>query len=700
MSGDSSRKPSGSSTHSGAHSPTSASGNAQPSRKLPSGPGANMFGVGGGNSLKALNTGWQVWGSAASPASKRNASMSSLATGGGEMLPPQPKLSEPWPASRSTSGAWDDSALKKDFSSVDSQSQLNLRNTRQRQSPLGFLHRGLHDTRNLNIGKDSNPSRYSSTKSLGPGPYQSQQPSRQHAQQSTMPMPVPAQVSNSQMRSQQRGTYNAYPTTDYGYYPPGPWTRILRRNLHPNPVDIRQQQPGVYFDYNAGGRPPSQFYFPPPQPMMYPPPHSPMLASQIPASSPVTLAEKKLEMQYNLQQQLASRNLMFRAAASPHPQAYNTLDYGSQMLNVASMYPPTPQSLAQNLRGNRRHDIQHELALPRSPMLDEFRASKGRKWELRDITGFVVEFSGDQHGSRFIQNELTTATSEERQSVFDEIVPDNTLQLIQDVFGNYVIQKLFEHGTQAQKTVLANTMDGHVMYLSSNLYGCRVVQKAIESILPDQQASFVRELEPYLLKCVKDSNGNHVIQKVIERVSPDRLGFVSSFIGHVHELASHPFGCRVLQRCLQHLPDSLTRPLLNEVLDNYTTNLMQDQFGNYVIQFILEHGKPEDKARSNVCEKALIFADSETRRLLIEELMTPSSKGDGATPIVTMMKDQFANYVLQRALAVAEGEQKQALINTVRPQLVSMRKQSTAYSKHLTSIERELEKLSPSISNN
>ena len=40
-----------------------------------------------------------------------------------------------------------------------------------------------------------------------------------------------------------------------------------------------------------------------------------------------------------------------------------------------------------------------------------------------------------------------------------------------------VIQKLFEHGTQVQKTVLANTMDGHILPLSLQMYGCRVVQK-------------------------------------------------------------------------------------------------------------------------------------------------------------------------------------------------------------------------------
>jgi pumilio RNA-binding family len=49
-----------------------------------------------------------------------------------------------------------------------------------------------------------------------------------------------------------------------------------------------------------------------------------------------------------------------------------------------------------------------------------------------------VEFSGDQHGSRFIQQKIESASSEEKQMIFDEIVPDNTLQLVQDVFGNYV----------------------------------------------------------------------------------------------------------------------------------------------------------------------------------------------------------------------------------------------------------------------
>lgn len=87
-----------------------------------------------------------------------------------------------------------------------------------------------------------------------------------------------------------------------------------------------------------------------------------------------------------------------------------------------------------------------------------------------------MEFSGDQYGARFIQRELETANSDEKEQVYRELMT-NTVQLMTDVFGNYVIQKFFGHGNQSQKRGLANQMKGHVVVLSCQMYGCRVVQK-------------------------------------------------------------------------------------------------------------------------------------------------------------------------------------------------------------------------------
>ncbi|KAJ7431141.1 hypothetical protein B0H11DRAFT_1942036 [Mycena galericulata] len=225
MSGDSSRKPSGSSTHSGTHSPPSTSAVEKTALKSCVKPVRD----GGGS-----NAGWQVLGST-TPSSKRNVSMSSLAgVGGGEM---QSNVGEVWHTSRSASGTWDDNALKKDFSSLKLQSQLNLCQPRQQQLHVGSFPPSRVDNRpsgsknpHINIGQDPHPPRYSaSTKSLGPGTYPAPHPSfplpglgydsgvaetfccrcmawveddlaalhgRQQVQSS---MQVPAQVSNSQM---------------------------------------------------------------------------------------------------------------------------------------------------------------------------------------------------------------------------------------------------------------------------------------------------------------------------------------------------------------------------------------------------------------------------------------------------------------------------------------------------------------------
>lgn len=124
----------------------------------------------------------------------------------------------------------------------------------------------------------------------------------------------------------------------------------------------------------------------------------------------------------------------------------------------------------------------------RSVVLDDFRMSNksSKRYELKDIYNYVVEFSGDQHGSRFIQQKLETANSDEKDQIFREIEP-NATQLMKDVFGNYVVQKFFEHGNQVQKKVLADKMKGKVVDLSVQVYACRVVQKVWLFLSPDKR---------------------------------------------------------------------------------------------------------------------------------------------------------------------------------------------------------------------
>lgn len=347
-----------------------------------------------------------------------------------------------------------------------------------------------------------------------------------------------------------------------------------------------------------------------------------------------------------------------------------------------------------------------EVRHMRSPLLEEFRNNRIHDWALSEFAGHVVEFSGDQLGSRHIQQKLDTATIEEKAMVFQEILP-SMLQLSTDVFANYVIQKFFEKGSQPQITAMAKVLEGHVLPLSLQMYGCRVIQKALEFVLVDQQVRLIRELEGHVIKCARDAQSNHVVQRALEKVPPEHLFFITEACqGEVHGLATHPYGCRVLQRIFENCPTSQSRPLLDE-LHRYTQQLVQDQYGNYVIQWVIEKGETVDRSHvisviygqvlalahqkfaSNVVEKCIMHGTPEERRRLIDEILTPAP--DGSSAIKSMLAGAFSNYVVQQALRWSVGAQREAVYDETAVHFINLRKYSTANSKHLITIEKLLQ---------
>ncbi|XP_010263224.1 PREDICTED: pumilio homolog 5 isoform X2 [Nelumbo nucifera] len=328
--------------------------------------------------------------------------------------------------------------------------------------------------------------------------------------------------------------------------------------------------------------------------------------------------------------------------------------------------------------------------------LEELKSSKARRFELSDIAGRIVEFSADQHGSRFIQQKLEHCSTEEKASVFKEVLPHSS-KLMTDVFGNYVIQKFFEHGSPDQRKELANQLSGHILALSLQMYGCRVIQKALEVIELDQKTKLVHELDGHVMRCVRDQNGNHVIQKCIECVPTEKIGFIiSAFRGQVATLSTHPYGCRVIQRVLEHCTDELqTQCIVDEILESVCT-LAQDQYGNYVTQHVLERGKPHERSQiigklsgqilqmsqhkfaSNVIEKCLEHGDTTERQLMIEEIVGQTEGNDN---LLVMMKDQFANYVVQKVLEICTDKQREILLSRIKVHLHALKKYT--YGKHI-----------------
>jgi hypothetical protein len=122
-------------------------------------------------------------------------------------------------------------------------------------------------------------------------------------------------------------------------------------------------------------------------------------------------------------------------------------------------------------RGDKNIIVPSRMGPVATSLLNEIRAAKSRnQWTIHDIRGHIIEFCLDQNGSRFIQQRLEVADAVEKRAVMDEVVP-SMKELLNDVFGNYVIQKLFEFGNEEMTVDLKNTLKGNMLLLSLQMYG-------------------------------------------------------------------------------------------------------------------------------------------------------------------------------------------------------------------------------------
>jgi len=303
---------------------------------------------------------------------------------------------------------------------------------------------------------------------------------------------------------------------------------------------------------------------------------------------------------------------------------------------------------------------------------------------FEDLRSEILSLCTDQHGCRFLQRKLDERDEAHVKMIFEEVHPSIT-KLMTDPFGNYLCQKLLENCNDEQRTVLIGNCMEHMTQIALNQHGTRALQKMIEFVSTPQQTQMIIDAMRYdVVQLIQDLNGNHVIQKCLNHLSSQDAQFIFDAVGqHCVPVGTHRHGCCVLQRCVDHA-SGLQKGELVRQISNHAFNLVQDPFGNYVVQYILDLEQPafieplchkfqnnvvylsKQKFSSNVIEKCIRVASDESRRMLIQEII-PS------TELEKLLRDSFANYVVQTAFDYADEDQKHALANNLRPILPGIR---------------------------
>ncbi|KAF2421201.1 ARM repeat-containing protein, partial [Tothia fuscella] len=311
--------------------------------------------------------------------------------------------------------------------------------------------------------------------------------------------------------------------------------------------------------------------------------------------------------------------------------------------------------------------------------------SRYANYKIESMEGQLYELCKDQHGCRFLQRKLEERDEAHIEMIFQE-TKDHVVELMIDPFGNYLCQKLLEFSTDEQRTTLIRNAAPEMVRIALNQHGTRALQKMIEFISTDEQISIVKgAFEKDVVCLIQDLNGNHVIQKCLNHLKPDQAHFI------FHEVAvnclivgTHRHGCCVLQRCIDHATGAQKSKLVNAVIQN-AYSLVQDPFGNYVVQYILDLSNLEftrplclgfrgrmcelskQKFSSNVMEKCVRVSDPVTSRSLVDEFMA------SAVEMEKLLRDHYANYVVQTALEHSDTETKNRLWDLIIPIIPNIR---------------------------
>lgn len=340
---------------------------------------------------------------------------------------------------------------------------------------------------------------------------------------------------------------------------------------------------------------------------------------------------------------------------------------------ASSQYAPSP---------NQAENSMYSTPQPQRPPLDS-------------LLGQVRRLSRDQVGCRLVQQALDEEGPMAATMILNEGLPFWGEAMV-DPFGNYLFQKILEKITAEERVMLVKSVSTRLVNASLNLHGTRSVQKIVELCAMDDEKSsakknekeetssdiLTRSLAPAAARLCIDSHGNHVIQRILLKLGHVHAKFVFDAVAEsVGDVARHRHGCCVIQRCLDSPPGPSRSHLVRRIVDK-ALELMQDAYGNYVVQYVLDVCSDDDvhavcesvigkvnllaiqKFSSNVMEKCLERCTDRTKEHYMEEL------SDGER-IRELMMDPFGNYVVQRALSVATHVQAVRLVESMRPHLLA-----------------------------
>ena len=273
---------------------------------------------------------------------------------------------------------------------------------------------------------------------------------------------------------------------------------------------------------------------------------------------------------------------------------------------------------------------------------------------------------------------LQSGNSFANEYFFPCLAPQRIIDLSKDFFANYFIQKLLQYLNFQNLTAITAVLLSDFLSLSTNPHGTRVIQKLNQLIAPHSPllAQFTHTFAKHIHHLFNDQHGTFILINYVCSVAFPDNNFVFSFLAQsVKEAATSSYSCCTLQKCVDIANPQQQETLLIRIAEQ-TDALITNQYGNYVLQFVLSKRSnsvngiivenilkriidyAKQKYSSNVIEKCFEFCEQGLRNKIIAAIKTYEV-------IVTLLFDMYGNYVLQKAISYSDSNSKNYFISII-----------------------------------
>ena len=279
-------------------------------------------------------------------------------------------------------------------------------------------------------------------------------------------------------------------------------------------------------------------------------------------------------------------------------------------------------------------------------------------------------------GSRIFQNYLKSTHTDILHQIFLEL-KNKIPELLKDNYANYFCKKFFTSLNQKDRIEFLTIIQNDLSTLAIDFIATYPIQGIIEQLGSKSEKKII-----YM--GIKDSinvycynvYGTHILEKILSYFEEEFIGEIIEYVyNNFIDLSFHINGICIVKKLLLMTHKKDLHKKIKKIIYDNAIDLIVHQYGNYVIQTIVENWDDNDleeilnlyknkyiylskqKFSSNAIER-ILEKNKKNVEIYINEVCNDKN-------IIEIIKNKYGNYVIQKAVKLSSGILKERIIGEI-----------------------------------